>query len=205
MTAEEFFNRQPQTQEEEKLQEKMLEYEEAYFEDFTLKPDSILHDFIAVEIEDGSGNWIECFETLPNTELFCCEAPYDIKIAVLDGYDGVCNTESRTITIGPGYIDDQKVILHEMIHAYISQFKGDQFAVFLECLLLRLYNKLKTKIPDLEGRIINHAHARTQEDFFGSGSHGLLFFLKSLDLDLRLNLPLGSVCSYGRDNTGEEI
>ena len=189
------------TDEEKKLQEKMMEYEEAYFEDFTLKTDSILHDFISFGIEDDSGNFVECSYDLPATELFYYGAPYTIKIANLDSYGGICNIESRTISIGPEYIDDQKVILHEMIHAYIGQFKGDRFVVFLECLLLRLYNELKTKISDLEGRIINHAHAIRQEDFSGNGSHGLLFFLKSLDLDLRLNLPLGSVCSYGRDIT----
>ncbi len=193
------------TDEEKKLQEKIMEYEEAYFEDFTLKTDSILHDFISFGTEDDSGNFVECSYDLPATELFYWEAPYVIKITNLDSYGGICNTESRTITIDPEYIDDQKVVLHEMIHAYISQFKGDQFAVFLECLLLRLYNELKIKIPDLESRIINHTHSLGQDDFRGKGAHGLLFLLKSLDLDLRLNLPLGSVCGYGRDNTGEEI
>jgi len=183
----------------------MMEYEEAFFEDFTLKPDSILHDFLCYETKDASGNWFKYAEDQPDTSLFCYETPYDIKIADLDGVVSICNTESRTITIDPEYVDDKKVILHEMIHAYIGQFEGDQFSVFLECLLLRLYNELKTKISDLEGRIINHAHTIRQEDFYDHGSHGLLFLLKSFDLDLRLSLPLGSVCSYGRDNTGEGI
>jgi len=192
-------------EEEKRLWEKVEEYERTYFEDFTLQPDSILRDFIVFEIKDDSGNWSESFEDLPDTGLFNFEMPFAFKIAALDGVAGICNTESRTITIDPEYSDDQKVILHEMIHAYIGLFKGDQFSVFLECLLLRLYNMLKTKIPDLEDRIVNHAHTIRQEDFYDHGSHGLLFFLKSLDLDLRLNLPLGSVCSYGREKTGEEI
>jgi len=199
MTREEFIMRQPQTEEEKRLWEKVAEYEDAYFEDFTLKPDSILHDFICYKAKDDSGNWVEYAYDFSGTELSCYENLFAIRIADLDGNAGICNTESRTITIGPEYINDQKVILHEMIHAYIGQFKGDQIAVLLECLLLRLYNELKIKIPDLEGRIINHAHTIKQEDFYDHGSHGLLFFLKSLDLDLRLNLPLGSVCSYGRD------
>ena len=201
MTKEKFVEKQPQTEEEKRLWEKVAEYEEAYFKDFTLQSDSILHDFISFETEDDSGDLIEYAYDLPNTELFYFESPYTIKIANLDNYDGMCNMETRTITIDSEHVDDQKVILHEMIHAYIGQFKGDQFAVFSECLLLRLYNELKIKIPDLEGRIISHAHTIKQEDFNGHGSHGLLFFLKSLDLDLRLNLPLGSVCSYGRDIT----
>ena len=205
MTKEEFIERQPQTVEEKRLWEKVAEYEDIYFEDFTLKPDSVLHNFICHETEDDSGNLVEYANELPDTGLFNFETPYAVKIAKLDGYGGICDLESRTITIDSERINDQKVILHEMIHAYISNFKGDRLAVFLECLLLRLYNELKIKIPDLDGRIINHAHTIRQEDFYGHGSHGLLFFLKSLDLDLRLNLPLGSVCSYGRDTTGEEI
>ena len=31
------------------------------------------------------------------------------------------------------------------------------------------------------------------------GSHDVLFFLKSLDLDLKLGFKLGTVCGYGRD------
>jgi len=199
MTSEEYFKRQPQTEEEKKLWEKISEYEDIYFDDFTLKPDSILRDFIYVKIKDDSGNWMECACDLPDTSLFFFDTPYAVKIENLDSADGICNTETRTITIAPEYVDDQKVILHEMIHAYITNFKGDQFAVLLECLLLRLYTELKAKISDLDNRIINHTHTIKQEDFYGHGSHGLLFFLKSLELDLRLGLPLGSICSYGRD------
>ena len=195
------------TAEEERLQEKMMEYEEAYFEDFTLKPDSILRDFICFEVKDDSDKWVEIAEDLPDTGLFYC-VPYVIKIADLDGAAGEYDIESRTITIGSEYVDDQKVILHEMIHAYINLFENSKYAIIatlLECLLLRLYTELKTKISNLDGRIIDHAHVIGQEDFRGKGAHGLLFFLKSLDLDIRLDLPLGSVCSYGRDDTGEEI
>jgi len=87
-----------------------------------------------------------------------------------------------------------------MIHAYIDLFREGGLYGVMECLLLKLYGDLKTKIPDLYTRIMDHAHARTQDEFIGSGSHGVLFFLKSLDIDLRLDAPLGTVCGYGRDD-----
>jgi len=196
MTKEKFVEKQPQTEEEKRLWEKVVEYENDYFEDFTLKPTSILHNLLVYEIQDETGNFVETSEDPPYMEL---SWNYDFKIEDLDDCTGLCNKESRIITIDPKYTDDPAVLLHEMIHAYISLFQGDQTVVFLECLLLRLYNELKTKIPDLEKRIIEHTHTIRQEDFINHGSHGLLFYLKSLDLDMRLGLPLGTVCGYGRD------
>ena len=98
--------------------------------------------------------------------------------------------KKRTITIDPECVNNAAVILHEMIHAYISLFKGDRIVVYKDCLVLCLYKKLIEKIHDLDERIVQHAHAIKQEDFYGHGEHGLLFFLKSLDLDLGLSFHL---------------
>lgn len=63
-----------------------------------------------------------------------------------------------------------------------------------------LYNELKTKVPDLDKRIVDYTHAlRQQRITIEGGSHDLLFFLKSLDLDFRCGYKLGTVCGYGRD------
>ena len=51
--------------------------------------------------------------------------------------------------------------------------------------------------------IKSHSEFIHQSDMaVNSGEHGLLFLLKSLDLDIRFGFPLGTVCGYGRD-TGE--
>jgi hypothetical protein len=91
-----------------------------------------------------------------------------------------------------------------MIHAYEGIYKQDEwFPVrqsLRDMLTFRLYNHLKPKIENLDERILNHAHSLRQEDILiRGGSHGILFFLKSLDLDLRLGLKLGTVCGYGRE------
>jgi len=188
------------TAEDQRLATAIFEYEGSYFEDFTLKPNSILHDLLVYEVT-SNGKTFEASDYLP-TDMELGEN-YIFKIKKLKGFAGVCNNRLKTLTIDPGYADDPAVILHEMIHAYIDLFQNSKYAIIatlFECLLLRLYNDLKIKIPDLENRIIEHAHTIKQEDFNSCGSHGLLFFLKSLDLDLRLGFPLGTVCGYGREN-----
>jgi hypothetical protein len=183
---------------ETELEYKIEEYESLYFEDFTLQPNSILHDLLVYEVT-SNGKTFKTSDDLP-TDLELWEN-YTFKIKKLKGFAGVCNNRLKTLTIDPGYADNPAVILHEMVHAYINLFKQSKYKIIetlFECLLLRIYNDLKTKIPDLENRIIGHTHTIKQEDFNGMGSHGLLFYLKSLDLDLRLGFPLGTVCGYGR-------
>ena len=178
-----------------RLLEKIGEYEEAYFEDFLLSPDSILHDFLCYEVEIEPGKRIETSDDQPPMELY---ENYYFKVDDLDEGGGMCDPKAHTITIDPESIDDPAVILHEMIHAYIDLLENKNF-LMMDCLLLKLYTNLAAKIPDLEERIIGHSHRIKQEDFDNHGWHGLLFFLKSLDLDLRLGLALGTVCGYGRD------
>jgi hypothetical protein len=185
------------TEEEKCLGAKCGEYEQTYFEDFLLEPNSILHDFVCYQVEVEPG---KCFETsydFPDIELW--QNGYIFKIDNLDDLAGQCDGKHRIITIDPEYANNPATILHEMIHAYINLFNETFFFRMEEYLLLSLYNDLKMKIPDLDKIIIDHSHMIRQEDFDNHGWHGILFFLKSLDLDLRLDLPLGTVCGYGRN------
>lgn len=69
-----------------------------------------------------------------------------------------------------------------------------------ELLVVELYNKLLPQVGDLRERIFNHCELYSYEKTFKEGGeHGVLFFLKSLDLDIRCGYPLGTVCGYGRD------
>jgi hypothetical protein len=86
-----------------------------------------------------------------------------------------------------------------MIHAYESLLEK-RWHVYHDILMISLYNELKSKIDDLDSRILNHTHSIPQVRITEQGgSHDLLFFLKSLDLDLRCGFKLGTVCGYGRD------
>ena len=185
----------------QQLGERACEFAESYFRYMRITSDihepSIIHDFLVFEL-DG-------MELLAVTET---GAEMDINaftFAVGDpgeGFSGECNTANMTITIAPESAEDDNVLLHEMIHAFehlIDRLRS--YSQLHDVVLLCLYNDLKPKIPDLDGRIIHHAHLETgvgiTED---GGRHDVLFLLKSFDLDLRLGRPLGTVCGYERDS-----
>jgi len=177
----------------------VLQYEEDYFPDMTFKPDSIISDFIRLEMPCDNGVYVTDYEDGPEELFSISDGYYRCFINNLDDSIGRVNKKERTLTISPEYANDKSTILHEMIHAYISLV--DYYAQFYhDILLLCLYNNLKGKISDLDNRILGHAHVwKCTEITKRGGSHDILFFLKSLDLDLRCGYKLGTVCGYGRD------
>lgn len=96
--------------------------------------------------------------------------------------------------------NNNKVFLHTLyqILYYASEEQGN---VTKEYFLLRLYNKLKPLIPEIDSLMTSHCDRLDYTSTFKKGgNHGLLFYLKSLDLDLRCKYPLGTVCGYHRVN-----
>lgn len=184
-----FNNRTP---EEYELHGDILKYQEEYFEDMTLQPNSLLHN-----TADIMENMYDVFSLELNFHH------YTFHIANLDEYTmgETCHPE-RKITIAPKYKNSVPVILHEMIHAY-EHILHDEHFTLNELMLLYFYNKLKPLIPDLDTLIEEHAELYGQHCISSTGgSHGILFYLKSLDLDMRCGYKLGTVCGYGRD-TGD--
>lgn len=187
-----FFNRSP---EEFKLYSTILDYGESYFEDMTFQENSLcwnIYSFIVENFEElyldlSSSKWMYRFLIVEDTPEFL----------------GQCNSLERTISITQSHINDKKTILHEMIHAYENILDSVGYSVLRENLLIALYRKLLPKISDLEQRIADHSELYSQTNVMNSGGkHDLLFFLKSLDLDIRCGYDLGTVCGYGRD-TGD--
>lgn len=182
-------NRSP---EEFKLHLTILDYQYTLFEDMTFQEKSLCWEiaaFIHEEIEP----------------LFLELDPALYRFYIVDDnkkYAGQCNGIEHTICITRSYIDDKKVILHEMIHAYEFILKQRR-PMLEEYLLLALYRKLSPLVPDLDNRLAQHGELYGQDCVSASGGyHGLLFYLKSLDLDIRCNYEPGTVCGYGRD-TGD--
>ena len=63
-----------------------------------------------------------------------------------------------------------------------------------------LYQDLKSKIGNLDDVISRHLPLLNIRDInWEGGKHDLLFFVKSLDLDLRLGKELGTVFGYGQN------
>ncbi len=187
--SEWFKNRTP---EEFELHGDILKYQEEYFEDMTLQPNSPLHN-----IAELMENMYDVFSVELEFQY------YTFHIADLnEGTMGeTCHPERKT-TITPKYKNSKPVILHEMIHAY-EHILHDEHFTLNELMLLHFYNKLKPLISDLDTLIKKHAELYGQHCVSSTGgSHGILFYLKSLDLDIRCGYELGTVCGYGRD-TGD--
>ena len=181
------------TPEELNLHKKVLEYEEKYFRDMNFESDSILKDYIM--FYNGNGNDEESADIYYSLDNF----QYRYLVKKLDDCGGETNQIKRTITIDPKYIENKSLILHEIIHAHINIIQTIQ-PFLRDALLICLYKYNKEKIDDLDQRILKHANIVSGLDISRrGGSHDILFFLKSLELDLRCGYKLGTICGYGRD------
>lgn len=182
-----FFN---SSQEEKALRNKVCLYQDRYFADMTLK--KYARELMKINLEKGQsyirtdiindlynalpGEWR--FAVVPDTPEWC----------------GVCYPDDRCIEITKSHRNNKSTILHEMIHAYDALLSP--YPWYKEWLMLRLYRDLSRKIPEIDTYLSRDAHPDIVIDVL----HGTLFALKSLDLDLRLKKPLGTIYDYGRDD-----
>lgn len=181
------------TPDELELHSKILDYEAEFFKDMRFEENSIIHDFLAYTDEDGNEYFDECFYDLQSSKYRFYVKTFE------DDTMGETDLSEHVITISPTYKNDKTVILHEMIHAYANTL-NEVNPTHKDILLLTLYNNLKEKIQDIDNRILSHAHDLLQFDVtLTGGYHDVLFFLKSLDLDLKCGYKLGTICGYGRD------
>lgn len=175
------------TQEEYDLHGLCFECEAEYFEDMNLESGSLLNDIIETTINYTDGIFLGIDGVL--------------RVYVVDtgDFSGRFNCIENIMEIKREYIADKSVILHELIHFHENQLEKEVEPFIKELLVLELYNKLLPQIDDLRERIIKHCELYSYAQTFASGGqHGVLFFLKSLDLDIRCGYPLGTVCGYGR-------
>ena len=181
------------TKQEKKLKNKAIEYDRLYFDDFNFEPESItgkVYNFARIKNCPprvlSQNKFYECTPIVINDCRFHIK-----KLDEQEEISGNCN--GWNITIHPDFVDDQKTILHEMIHLRINALHNN----FKEILTICLYKKLKKELTkSFENMIIDHATAVTAGYNPDLYLHGTLFFLKSLDLDTRLNLDLGTVYGY---------
>lgn len=176
------------TPDQYELQELCFDYEEKYFEDMCLEEGSILNDVIETVLNYTDGIFLGI------------DGKLRLYIVDTDDFNGCFYPNEEKIEISKPYINDKSVILHELIHYFEYQLEKEVQPFIRELLVLELYNKLLPQIDDLKERILNHCELYGYtETFSGHGEHGVLFFLKSLDLDIRCGYSLGTVCGYGRN------
>lgn len=180
------------------LRLQMSKYEDQYFADLTFQKKSILNQVTKAYYKRGK-KWVACTHDMsgdnPAAFMLCHDwlIVYNSKkYKIGDNILGMCDGKNKTIIIrkDESKIDEKNIILHEMIHAYESIL----FPSFREFLILYLYDLLIKKLGYKKLwkyiRTDNHVLYRV---------HSPLFLLKSLELDLKLKYPLGTIYGYGRE------
>jgi len=175
----------------------MLRYEERYFKDMTLNIKEIQSLFMCYQMDD-KGKWVKgSFGEIPLISL----GYWNIKEKKLRNCEGLCNSKDLEILIKSGQTKKELnlTLLHEMIHAYEDELEHAEGPGkrLKEILLLFLYKKIGKQIgykkaDDLLKVITSSFH------WYDIHGHSILFALKSLELDIRLHLPYGTIFAYGR-------
>lgn len=124
-------------------------------------------------------------------------------------YDAYTDVDTRKIVVDKKYIKNKPTILHEMLHAH--EFILEKRKPLLkEIVLLELYKDLKPKLSqkniDIDTWIFTHANIPHNEDLADTGGeHDLLFFLKSIELDIRCGFELLTVFGYDYTRNFKEL
>lgn len=111
-------------------------------------------------------------------------------------YGGYFDSKEQLLCISKECLDDDKIILHEMIH--LHEFVLNVLPLFYhDTLPWALYTKLRKEIKNLDRIISSQAHILSGQKIYNEGGlHDILFLLKSLDLDLKMGYSLGTVFGY---------
>lgn len=140
-----------------------------------------------------------------DTYHFGIDAHYYKFIFTETTENGETDIFERTIKINPQFVDDKNIILHEMIHAH-EHILSLVNPLLKETLIIELYKHLFPKFKDLDCIIYNHANISHNSDLTELGGyHGLLFMLKSLDLDLRCGNEPFTIFGYDYNRTFTEL
>ena len=182
------------------LKDKAISFAKMYFEDMLFEKDSIVDKFFWDEVDGEKEDLLLDLRDSLSEEVH----NYQYVVGEVKGGRGDVNQRTRTVTIAPECTSDDSVLLHELIHVFESYYETHVgFLTFHDVLLISLYNDLKGKLSisnpdvDLDGLIWKRANAESAILLvMQGGEHGVLFLLKSLDLDLRLGYPLETVFGY---------
>lgn len=143
------------------------------------------------------------------TGLTIDEQHFRFIVEYVAKYDAYTEINSRKIVVDKKHIKNRAIILHEMIHAheYILQ---KEMPILKEIVLLELYKDLKPKLAkrkiDLDTWIFNHSNIPHNIELFNAGrEHDTLFFLKSIDLDIRCGFELLTVFGYDYARNFKEL
>ncbi len=190
-----YFNWRSQcTVAEYKLLETACRLEERYFADLRLIAPSVRRRLLRYEVQ-MEGKWLTTEGDPPDVSIV--EWIFRIVDTIEQSKDclGLCDYTSRAIYIASSLNDEDRrgTLLHELIHAYEFQLQYEM----REWLALDLYRRLLRRMSAAK---VHRYMDANNHGLFLVGGHGVLFLLKSLELDMRLKWKPGTVFGYGRDD-----
>lgn len=150
------------------------------------------------------GEWEDETLSLPDpVEYFSADA-FRVKIVDLPAAKGMFHIREEDnipeIVIGRFYADDESVIAHELIH-FFEKILEDYAPYAYDIVFWAIYQDLKKRIENLDHAISEHLLLLNKRDIATmGGQHDLLFFVKSLNMDLYLKKEFGTVYGYDQDN-----
>lgn len=180
------------------LQLQISAYEQEYFKDILLKTSEISQYFTAFDdnMEEIALPYDSNF-----FDLSLDTHKYTFHIDTLNTCAGLHNSTNHSITIDIKQLSNKEIILHEMVHAYENILDTHKIYALKEIIFLELYKYLQKQNIDVDGRILAHSNLLSNIDITEQGGkHSIFFLLKTLELDLKCNLPLGTICGYDREN-----
>ena len=182
-----------------RLYDKVTEFEDM-FDDMLFKKGTRPYELTLEKTtgEDGK-ECVRATSPCEEMEYFSLE-DFNYEAAELESCDGYYDRQNNALVVSADELENDSTVLHEMIHLYES-FINELSWSRHDMLVWALYQALREKIPALDEIVNHHSHQLTQTNLESAGgNHDLLFLLKSFDLDIRMDYPLGTVFAYGRQD-----
>ena len=183
---------------EKRLIDKVGEFEHL-FKDMLFQGGTSTYELLQCKSKpQGIDEWINDAIDTPDELNYFSYTFFRFKVEPLESCDGVFSHADQTLTVTTEALENDSTILHEMIH--LHEFEINELPMYFHDMVYwALYKDIKKKIPELDDIITVHAHLLTGSTIYSSGGlHDILFLLKSFDLDIRMEYPLGTVFAYGR-------
>ena len=175
------------------------------YEDMLFEVGTHSYNLIQCQALSPEGEWIDDEFGRPDELEYFSYSFFHFNVTPLeDEVLGYFNSSDQSLVISTEALNNKAVVLHEMIH--LHEYVINELPMhYHDMLFWSLYTDLKKRIPELDEIISGHAHIIVEHSIYTSGGlHDILFLLKSFDLDIRMNYPLGTVFGYGRSDLFSE-
>lgn len=165
------------------------------FEDMLFRPGTSSYELTKYKLVDD-GQEVITSDSMPSQLEYFSYSQFRYKVEQPDDCIGYFSAQDLLLCVSPAAKDS--TVLHEMIHLH-EHVINELPMYWHDTFFWAIYSNLRSKIPNLDSIITEHAHVLNEAFLYEEGGlHDILFLLKSFDIDSRMGYSLGTVFSYGR-------